>query len=169
MNQPAAIVRNLVSQMNMRRAQPSESRALARWIKERHYTKRTPPGFVLALEFISDRERVGAMLLGRTSARKIDQSKILELTRMYFVDEMPINTESHGLSMMRRHVRTWLPNVRLLVAYSDPSVGHEGKVYEADGWAQFGTTGKKTGYGWKSRPNRNDDPVTSKLRWVRTP
>lgn len=153
----------------MRRAQPSESRALALWIKERHYTKRTPPWVVLALEFQVSAQVVGAMILGRTSARKIDQSKILELTKMYFVDEMPVNTESRGLAMMRKYVRIWLPNIRLLVAYSDPSVGHEGKVYEADGWAQFGQTGKKTGHGWKSRPNRNEDPVTSKLRWVRTP
>jgi len=158
-----------VQQLNMRRTQPTESRELSAWIKQRHYTQRCPPGFVLALEFTCGSQRVGGMLLGRCAARKIDPATILELTRMYFIDEMPLNTESRGLSMMRRHIRTWLPAVRLLVAYSDSSVGHEGKVYEADGWAQFGQTGKKTGYGWKSRPDRNDDPVTSKLRWVRTP
>lgn len=52
--------------------------------------------------------------------------------------------------------------------YSDPQ-GHTGAIYEADGWAKFGMTTNKTGYGWKSRPNRKDDPVTPKQRWVRSP
>lgn len=109
------------------------------------------------------------MLLGRPSSRAFDADRIIELTRMYFVDEAPRNTESRGLSIMRKFVRTWLQGVRLLIAYSNPSVGHSGGVYEADGWAPFGMTTHKTGYGWRSRPNRSADPVTPKQRWVRTP
>lgn len=155
--------------MNLRRCQPSESRATAFWVKELHYLKSTPPGFVHVLEFTEGRDLIGAMLLGRPSSRALDASRILELTRVYFVDEAPKNTESQGLSMMRRHVRVWLPGVRLLLAYSDPAQGHAGTIYEADGWAPFGMTSHKTGYGWRSRPNRSDDPVSPKLRWVRTP
>jgi hypothetical protein len=153
----------------MRRAQPAESRELSAWLKEHHYTHRTPPGYVLALEFTAAAERIGAMLLGRPAARGLNPDRIMELTRMHFVDETPLCTESHALSMMRRHVRVWLPQIRLLTTYSDPSQGHDGTVYEADGWAHFGRTTHKKGYGWKSRPNRNDDPVCVKDRWVRTP
>jgi hypothetical protein len=150
----------------MRRGQPSESREIAAWIKERHYLKRTPPGFVAALEFTEDRNRIGAMLVGRPSGKrnKREMDVILELTRMYFVDAAPIHTESHALSMMRRFVRVWFPSIRLLIAYSDPAQGHDGTVYEADGWCPFGMTGTKTGYGWRSRPNRSADPVSSKQR-----
>jgi hypothetical protein len=155
--------------MNIRRAQPSESVATSEWVKAHHYTKRCPPRFRAVLEFIEGKDLVGAMLLGRPSARQLDADLIVELTRMYFVDEAPKNTESHALSMMRRWVRTWWPQTKLLIAYSDPSVGHEGTVYLADGWCPFGMTTHKKGYGWKSRPNRNDDPVTPKQRWVRTP
>lgn len=159
----------MTEQLPLRRAQPSESRMTSAWIKERHYTKRTPPGYIVALEFLAGNEMVGAMLLGRPCGYKKSEEKLVELTRMYFVDSAPKNTESRALSMMRRFVRTWLPMVRLLIAYSDPAQGHAGTVYEADGWAPFGETGKKTGYGWNSRPNRAAEPVTSKLRWVRTP
>lgn len=155
--------------MNLRRTQPSETRELMAWIKANHYSKRTPPGCVVALEFQEGRERIGGMLLGRPGPRALDADRIMELTRMFFVDSAPNNTESHGLSMMRRFVRVWLPNIRLLLAYSDPDQGHLGKVYEADGWAPWGKTTHKKGYGWKSRPNRNNDPVGSKQRWVRTP
>jgi len=153
----------------LRRAQPSESRELARWIRDHHYTKRKPPGYVEALEFVQDGgERIGAMLIGQPNA-SLNRDKILELTRMYFVDEAPPNTESRALAMMRRHVRVWLPQIRLLLSYSDPAQGHVGAIYEADGWAPFGMTTHKTGYGWRSRPNRTEDPVGPKQRWVRTP
>lgn len=158
-----------IQQMHLRRTAPSETRELMAWVKSRHYTKRTPPGCIFALEFTEGSERVGAILVGRPASKSYDASQILELTRMFFVDEMPMNTESRALGMMRKFVRTWLPQTRLMIAYSDPSVGHEGKVYEADGWAQMGRTTSKNGYGWRSRPNRADDPVTPKLRWVRTP
>lgn len=155
--------------MNMRRAQPSEANAIRLWIKEHHYTKRTPPGFIQVLEFTESGKRIGAMMLCRPASRAIDQDRVLELSRMYFIDEAPKNTESQALAMMRRHVRVWLPCIKLLLSYSDPSQGHKGTIYEADGWAPFGITSHKKGYGWKSRPNRNDDPVTPKQRWVRTP
>lgn len=157
--------------MQLRRCQPSETRAVMAWIKERHYLRSTPPGYVAVIEFNEGRERVGAMMLGRPAARSLstDPPRILELTRVYFVDEAPKNTESRGLSMMRRHVRTWFPSIRLLISYSDPSQGHGGGIYEADGWAPFGMTTHKSGYGWRSRPNRKADPVTPKQRWLRTP
>ena len=156
--------------MQLRRCQKSaESREVMAWLKERHYLHSTPPGYVAVLEFIEGHERIGAMMLGRPAARKLDQNRILSLDRMFFVDEAPKNTESHALSLMRKFVRIWFPGVRLLISYSDPEQGHTGGVYEADGWAPFGTTCKHTGHGWKSRTGRRNDPVTSKLRWVRTP
>ncbi len=158
-----------VGQIHLRRCQPSEAREVVAWLKDRHYLRSAPPGFVHVLEIRDDCQRIGAMILGRPAPRQIDCDRILELTRAYLIDEAPPNVESHSLALMRRHVRTWLPNIRLMLAYSDPSVGHEGKIYEADGWAQFGKTTSKSGYGWRSRPNRRDDPVTPKLRWVRTP
>lgn len=157
--------------MILRRCQPSESRAAKTWIGEHHYLKSTPPGYIAVLEFLEGSELIGAMLLGRPSSRGYDPDRIMEITRVYFIDGplAPCNTESRALAMMRKWVRTWLPNIRLLLSYSDPSQGHTGKIYEADGWAPLGMTEKKTGYGWRSRPNRKDDPVTPKQRWVRTP
>lgn len=139
------------------------------WIKARHYLKSTPPGYVAVLEILHGNDRAGAAMLGRPSARSLDADRVLELTRLYLVDEAPKNSESRALSMIRRFVRTWFPNIRLLLSYSDPEAGHSGAIYEADGWAPFGKTGHRSGYGWRSRPDRKNDPVTPKQRWVRTP
>lgn len=161
-------------QIVMRRAQPPESREVRQWVIERHYLRSAPPGYRFALEFLRypngrTSERIGAMLLGRPTSRSLDHKRVLELTRMYFVDDTPPNMESWALARMRKWVRVWMPEVRLLLAYSDPSVGHQGTVYEADGWAPFGQTATRT-VGWKNRPNRRGEETPSrKLRWVRTP
>src|ERR1700734_1221968 len=118
--------------MQIRRCQPSESREVMRWIKERHYLQSTPPGFIAVLEFLERGERVGAMILGRPSSRELNPEQVIQLHRMYFVDSAPKMTESKALAMMRKWVRTWLPGVKLLLTYSDPQAGHVGTIYRAD-------------------------------------
>lgn len=153
----------------IRRAQPEESREVRAWIIKHHYTQSAPPGYRVALEFIEGKERVGAMLLGRPTSRELDPDLWLELTRMYFVDSAPKNTESKALAMMRKYVRIWMPEIKGLLSYSDGGVGHLGTVYLADNWAPFGRTKLNT-IGWKSRPNRRTTEVPSrKTRWIRTP
>lgn len=156
-------------QLHCRRCQPSESRARKEWIAERHYLESAPPGFVNVYEFLIRRELVGGAILGRPSAKQYDPDLILEVTRFFFVDDTPPHVESRGLALMRRHVRVWLPSIRLLIAYSDPEQGHEGKIYQADGWCPFGITAGAWGYGWKSRQGRRDQKVSKKQRWLRTP
>ena len=134
-----------------------------------HYLRSAPPGYRVALEFLEGRDRIGAMLLGRPTARRLDPGLWVELTRMYFLDVAPKNTESQALGMMRRWVRVWMPEIKGLIAYADPGVGHTGVVYRADGWAPFGLT-EPSKLGWRSRPNRSQTVVPSrKLRWVRSP
>ena len=154
--------------MNLRRAQPSESRDVREWIMKRHYTRTAPPGYRVALEYLEGWERIGAMLLGRPTSRELDAAVWLELTRMYFVDEAPRNTESHALSMMRRWVRVWMPEIKGLLAYSNPDAGHDGTVYRADGWAPFGRTALSH-IGWRSRPGRRAEVPSRKIRWIRSP
>jgi|SRR3990167_2812553 len=154
--------------MMLRRAQPSESRALREWIMTYHYLRSAPPGYRVALEFLDGRMRIGAMLLGRPTSRKLDPELWLELTRMYFVDEAPKNTESRALGMMRRWVRVWMPEVRGMIAYSDPGAGHNGVIYLADGWAPMGLSDSAHA-SWRTRPQRRYSEATNKLRWVRSP
>jgi len=62
-----------------------------------------------------------------------------------------------------------IPRIRGLLSYSDPSIGHEGTIYEADMWCPLGLTDECWGYGWKSRGGRRDQRVSRKMRWFRTP
>lgn len=155
--------------MQLRRAQPSETRDLKDWIAANHYLQNCPPGFIHLYEFSEGRDVIGGMLIGRPSAKQYDPDKILQLHRMFFVDETAPNVESQGLAMMRKHIRTWIPQIRGLLSYSDPEVGHAGTVYEADMWCPLGLTDETWGYGWKSRGGRRDQRCSRKVRWFRTP
>ena len=153
----------------MRRAQPSETRELKDWIAAHHYLQSCPPGFVHLYEFLEGATLIGGMLIGRPSAKEYDPDYILQLHRVFFIDQTERFVESQGLSMMRRYVRVWLPTIRGLLSYSDPTEGHRGAIYLADGWCPLGMTEERWGYGWKSRDGRRDQKVSKKLRWFRTP
>lgn len=155
--------------MHIRRAQPSETRELKDWIAARHYLGSCPPGFVHLYEFTEGKDLIGGMLLGRPSAKQYNPDKILQLHRMFFVDATPRFVESHGLALMRRYVRVWLPRIKGLLSYSDPSVGHEGTVYEADNWCPLGLTDEAWGNGWESREGRKSEKKSRKMRWFRSP
>lgn len=169
MTVPAPVLGTRGAQLALRRCQPSEALASKDWIAERHYLESAPPGFVHVYEFLARGVLIGGALLGRTNARQYDPDRILEVTRFYFVDDTERFVESRGLALLRKHVRIWIPKIRLLIAYSDPERGHEGTIYEADGWCQFGMTDGAWGYGWNSRKGRRDQKVSKKHRWVRTP
>lgn len=159
----------MTAQLQLRRCQPSEARSTVHWIAEYHYLKSAPPGFVQVLEFNDSERVVGAMIMGRPAAKTWNAESVLQLHRMYFIDDTPTNTESRALAMMRRHIRIWIPQIKMLLSYSDPTVGHLGMIYKADGWADVGVTRITSGYGWRSRGGDRSDSVSSKTRWMRTP
>jgi hypothetical protein len=111
------------------------------WIKERHYLHSTPAGAKLRLWIKDDQNNIiGVMMWGRPTARTYDQEKILELTRMYMIDDTEPNAESKALGMARKLIRKELPQVKGLLAYSSTGEGHKGTIYEADNWFALGTT-----------------------------
>lgn len=146
----------------------SHSEQLDKWIAERHYLKSTPPGARLRLWILDDNgEIIGAMMWGRPSARLLDKDNLLELTRMFLVDETEPFVESRALAMARKMIRKYMPQIKGLIAYSSTGQGHDGIVYKADNWFQFG---KSQGNKW-TRKNREraDIDISPKIRWLRSP
>jgi hypothetical protein len=144
------------------------TKELDRWIAARHYLKSVPAGAVIRLEFTENGRRVGAMMWGRPTSPKVDQTNTLELTRMYFVDDTERFAESKALAMARRHIRKHFPHICGLIAYCSTEAGHKGTVYKADGWFQLSESRSPTG-SWENRPNRCDRDLSVKLKFGRTP
>ncbi|QHZ53392.1 hypothetical protein [Paenibacillus larvae] len=145
----------------------SRSTELDRWITERHYLKSAPAGARLRLWILDDQgNRIGAMMWGRPTSRNLDQKLILELTRMYLIDDTIPNAESKALSLARKYIRKHFPDIKGLIAYSSTGHGHEGVIYKADNWFMFGLT--KSGK-WSNRFGRKDRDTSEKVRWCRSP
>jgi hypothetical protein len=139
---------------------------LDEWIAQRHYLGYAPAGARLRLAVYHNGRCVGGMLWDRPIARHIDQWTVLELTRMYLLDECPRNSESRCLGLATRMIRRLFPEVRQLIAYSDPSYGHQGTIYKAAGWVFDGVT---VGKEWTPRNGvlRRNKATGPKLRWVK--
>ena len=163
------------------RMQEEHTETIDNWIKERHYLRSVPPGARLRLAFYDDIARtaykpykiiveerlIGAMMWGRPSARLLNQETILELTRMFFIDDTEHCIESKALAMARKYIRKRLPKIRGLLAYSSTGENHKGIIYSADNWFQFGI-GKGHNWNSKSRTRKNIDN-SDKIRWLRSP
>lgn len=151
------------------RLEVAHTKELDRWIAEHHYLGNTPAGARLRLWVLDQGgRRIGAMMWGRPVARNLDGEKLLELTRMYMVDDTEPNAESRALAMARKHIRKHLPQIVGLLAYSSTGKGHEGTIYAADGWFVTGRS-KSSRTGWQSREGRANKDGSEKIRWARSP
>ena len=56
---------------------------------------------------------------------------------MWISDELPGNSESRALGIMKRSLRKYT-NLKFLITYADPSAGHAGVVYQAANWLYTG-------------------------------
>ncbi len=140
---------------------------LDRWIKERHYLHTLPPAAKIRMEFVVGKNRIGAMLWGNPTSPKLNGKDLLELTRMYFIDDTPKCVESKALSMARKYIRKHNPEIMGLIAYSSTGEHHEGTVYRADGW--FFIAQSNGGGSWENRPNRKNTDLSPKIKFGRTP
>lgn len=142
-----------------------KTKEVDRYIAENHYLHSTPAGAKLRLWVLDDNNNIiGAMMWGRPTARTYNHERILELTRLFMIDETEPNAESKALGMARKLIRTKLPQIKGLISYSSTGEEHKGTIYEADGWFAVGLTEAKK---WNKEGRANID-ISQKIRWVRS-
>ena len=147
------------------RLEISHSTDVDRWIIEHHYLHSAPAGARLRLWIKDDYGSIiGAMMWGRPSARTYDYERIMELTRLYMVDDTEPCAESRALGMARKLIRKEFPEIKGLISYSSTGENHKGTVYLADGWFAVGKTRAAE---WNREKRKNID-TSKKIRWVRT-
>ena len=132
--------RSIVQSLVVREVLPNDLTAM---MTERHYLRSMPPAAVACFGVFANEELVGGVVLttgARHGHRVLAGSNckdVITLARLYLVDEMPKNAESRVLGVVARNLRR--RNIRALLSYADPAVGHAGTIYKAAGWTYLGT------------------------------
>ena len=61
----------------------------------------------------------------------------ISLTRLWLADDLPRNSESKVIGILLRALRKET-NLKFVLAYSDPTAGHLGTIYQATNWLYTG-------------------------------
>lgn len=81
--------------------------------------------------------------VGRQTVKSItpnlNNSDVLELTRLWLIDEAPKNSESYFLGKTFKWLRD-NTDVKVLISYSDPMQEHLGIIYQATNWLYQGNS-----------------------------
>lgn len=120
-------------------------RAEAEALMVGHYTGTLPIASTLLFGLRRHGSLVGVAAFGQPSypgvAKSVwpdgDGRGVVELRRLYLLDEVGANAESWFLS---RSLRLLPADLQVVVAFSDPSAGHHGAVYQAANFYYLGVT-----------------------------
>tara|TARA_Y100001963_G_scaffold80611_1_gene111872 strand:+ start:428 stop:994 length:567 start_codon:yes stop_codon:yes gene_type:complete len=80
--------------------------------------------------------------VGRLAAQSIspelENNQVLELTRLFILDGYGKNIESWFISQSMKWLRENAKDIKALISYADPRVGHMGGIYQATNWMYQG-------------------------------
>lgn len=108
----------------------------------RHYIGKWPGVCVLILALVRDGIPLGAAVFAlppRETSKRYGGTT-WELARLWVDDSVPQNGETYLIGQAVRYIRRNHPDVKVLVSYADPSVGHLGTIYKAASWTADGRT-----------------------------
>lgn len=107
-----------------------------------HYLHKSPAVVTLCLRIQVSEDPVGAIIfaLPPKQTRVRYGGTTWELARLYLADSVPANAETWAIGQALKHIKANHKEVRFVVSYADPSVGHEGVIYKASNFTYDGMT-----------------------------
>ena len=107
-----------------------------------HYLAKRPAIVLLCLVAECGGQPIGCIVYS-APPREADKrygGKVWELSRLYLLDEIPRNAESWLIGQSVKYIKRHHKEVKYLLSYADPSVGHTGTIYRAANWRPDGRT-----------------------------
>lgn len=118
---------------------------IARDLCERHHYLESYPGAALFnFGIFVEHSLLGVAVIGvgpfniHRLFRNAEPEQVVCLSRLWIDDRCGRNSESRVLGIICRSLRQWRPDIKGMVAYSDPTAGHNGTIYRASGFAYLG-------------------------------
>ena len=112
-------------------------------IVRNHYSHTLPGGTKMSFGVILNGRLLGVMTFGVGpfyGYKLVDGATpddVVTLTRLWLSDELQRNSESKGLGIALRSLKRDT-SLKFVIAYSDPTVGHLGIIYQATNWLYTG-------------------------------
>lgn len=108
----------------------------------RHYIGRWPGVCVLILALKRGSVAIGVIVFALPPRETMKRygGMTWELARLWLDDSVPKNAETYLIGRAVRYIRQHHRDVKALVSYADPSVGHAGTIYKAANWTPDGRT-----------------------------
>lgn len=107
-----------------------------------HYLHKRPAIVTLAMKLEVKGVLVGAAVFAMPP-KEVDKrygGKTWELARLFLEDFVPRNGETFLIARAIRYIKQTFKEIRFLLSYADPSVGHRGHIYIAGNWKRDGMT-----------------------------
>ena len=107
-----------------------------------HYLGKWPGVCVLVLGLRRGSNLLGCIVFAlppRETSKRYG-GETWELARLWIHDSVPKNGETWLIAQAVRYIRRNHKDVKTLVSYADPSVGHAGTIYKAANWKPDGRT-----------------------------
>jgi mannose-6-phosphate isomerase-like protein (cupin superfamily) len=112
-------------------------------LTKHHYLHSFPGGTKLAFGIFLNQSLLGAMTFGSGPAlayslvQDATPDDCLVLTRLWLDDSLPRNSESRIIAIALGYLKKYT-QIKFIISYADPSVGHIGMIYKAGGWIYTG-------------------------------
>lgn len=112
-------------------------RAVDRMIRA-HYIGRWPASHLLVLGLRRKSEVLGVITYSEPHREIIERFGLetWELSRLWIHDSVPKNAETFLIGRSIRYIKKTHANIRTLVSFADPEVGHSGTIYRASNWKE---------------------------------
>jgi len=112
-------------------------------IVRNHYSHTLPGGTKMCFGIMRNGKLLGAMVFGvgpfygYKLVNGASPDDVVTLTRLWMSDELPRNSESKVLGLALQSLRKDT-SLKFVIAYSDPTFGHLGTIYQATNWLYSG-------------------------------
>ena len=107
-------------------------------ISAHHYSKKPTKNSFISFLVYWKGDINGALQLGDGIRPKIkgdlNPDEVREFDRMWLSDEMPKFSETITISLLHKFLQKVYPNIKVLISYSDTSVGNLGTIYKASNY-----------------------------------
>jgi hypothetical protein len=109
-------------------------------IKNHYSHKKTSCSVALGIFY--DEKIIGCLTYGHPIGRNaiksicssLENNQVFELTRLWIADGYGNNIESWFIGQSFKFIKENHPNIKCLLSYADPNVGHSGSIYQATNW-----------------------------------